>query len=123
VSISPNSLVPFIHVADVSRSVAFYKDLGFAVGNTFEPECKLTWAWLHAQSANLMLARADAPVDPAAQTVLFYVYVADVSGAHADLSNKGIPVGPIRTPFYAPRGEFRVEDPDGYVLTITPVGD
>ena len=120
---SPSSLVPFVHVADMGRSVAFYKDLGFSVGNTFEPEGKLTWAWLHNQSANLMLARADAPVDPAAQAVLFYIYVPDVAGAHAELSVKGIRVGPIQTPFYAPRGGFRVEDPDGYVLMITHVGD
>jgi hypothetical protein len=112
-----------VHVADVERSVAFYEDLGFAMGNTFEPDGKLAWAWLHNESANLMLARADAPVDPAAQAVLFYIYVPDVPGAHAGLSAKGIRVGPIRTPFYAPRGEFRMEDPDGYVLMITHVGD
>ena len=122
-SVSATSLVPFVHVADVERSIAFYKYLGFKVGNTFEPEGKLAWAWLHNESANLMLARADAPVDPAIQGVLFYVYVADVAAAHAELSSKGILVGPIRSPFYAPRGEFRVADPDGYVVMVTHVGD
>jgi catechol 2,3-dioxygenase-like lactoylglutathione lyase family enzyme len=120
---SPNSVVPLVHVADMGRSVAFYRELGFAVGKTFEPEGKLTWAWLHNESANLMLARTDTPVDSTVQAVLFYIYVPDVPGAHAELSAKGIRVGPIRTPFYAPRGEFRVEDPDSYVLMITHVGD
>jgi catechol 2,3-dioxygenase-like lactoylglutathione lyase family enzyme len=30
-------LVPLISVADVERSIAFYRHLGFEVGNTFTP--------------------------------------------------------------------------------------
>ena len=30
----------------------------------------------------------------------------------------GVAGGEIKSPFYAPRGEFRVEDPDGYVLMV-----
>jgi catechol 2,3-dioxygenase-like lactoylglutathione lyase family enzyme len=122
-SLEPKSLVPFVHVADMERSLAFYQTLGLKIGNRFQPEGKTVWAWLYNQGAQLMLAQADAPIDPEAQAVLFYVYVPDVAAAHATLAAKGIPVGEIRYPFYAPRGEFRVKDPDGYALMITHVGD
>jgi len=27
--------------------------------------------------------------------------------------------GPIQYPFYSPRGEFRIQDSDGYVIMVT----
>jgi len=40
--------------------------------------------------------------------------------AHSRLTAQGqIDAGPIARPFYAPEGEFRVTDPDGYVLMVT----
>jgi len=53
------------------------------------------------------------------QAVLFYLYCDDVAATRAELQIAGVAVGEIRYEFYAPRGEFRVEDPDGYVLMIT----
>jgi hypothetical protein len=66
-----------------------------------------------------MVARATEPVAAAAQAVLFYVYCDDVEGARGACLAAGIEPGPIARPFYAPRGEFRVTDPDGYALMIT----
>jgi hypothetical protein len=43
----------------------------------------------------------------------------DVAAKQAELERAGIAAGPIRFPFYAPRGEFRIEDPDGHVLMVT----
>jgi predicted enzyme related to lactoylglutathione lyase len=115
------ALVPFVHVADVQRSIDFYSKLGFAVANTFVPEGQTApaWAWLEAGAANLMIARADEPVDHTKQAVLFYAYCADVPAAHAELEKAGVSVGAIRTEFYAPNGEFRITDPDGYVVMMT----
>jgi uncharacterized glyoxalase superfamily protein PhnB len=53
------------------------------------------------------------------QAMLFYLYVDDVAAKHAELAAAGLEVGAIASPFYAPRGEFRMTDPDGYVLMIT----
>src|SRR4051794_34639428 len=39
-------LIPFVHVADVARSIAFYELLGFAVGDTHSPGERLDWASL-----------------------------------------------------------------------------
>ena len=102
-------------------SIDFYTQLGFTVGNTFVPEGESApaWAWLDAGQGRMMLARATAPVDRTLQAVLFYAYCPDVEAMRADLETKGIPVGAIRTDFYAPKGEFRIEDPDGYVIMMT----
>ena len=115
------SLVPFAHVRSVPASIDFYRILGFEVGNTHQPESEAepVWAWLHVDRAQLMVARASEPVIAAQQAVLFYVYVDDVAAKHAELAGAGVNVGEITYPFWAERGEFRVVDPDGYVLMIT----
>lgn len=114
-------LVPMAFVADVERSIEFYRHLGFEVGNTFSADNteKPTWAWLQSGDAQLMLAFASQPVFAEQQRVLFYVYTDDVTAARDSLIEAGFNPGTITSPFYAPRGEFRLEDPDGYVVMIT----
>ena len=108
------------HVRSVPRSVDFYRKLGFEVGNTFTPDgsSEPAWTWLRSNDAHLMVSKADGPFDAGQQAVLFYLYCDDVAAMRGELERAGVSVGPIRHPFYSPRGEFRVEDPDGYVLMI-----
>ena len=115
------SLVPMAHVAAVSASAEFYAKLGFEIRGSFTPpgEDEPSWASLVCDGAELMLARAGEPVVPAQQAVLFYLYCEDVAAMHARLSEAGLAPGPIANPFYNPHGEFRLVDPDGYVLMIT----
>ena len=117
----PAALVPMAHVRDVERSIAFYRLLGFEEGNLHTPEgqAEPVWVWLRSRGAQLMLAAATEPVEPDKQAVLFYVYCDDVAGFREQLIRAGVEAGGIRSPFYAPRGEFRVVDPDGYVLMVT----
>lgn len=114
-------LVPLVFVADVERSIAFYRHLGFEVGNRFaaEGETKPSWAWLQSENAQLMVTTVPKPVVPEQQGMIFYIYTDDVAAARASLVEAGFDPGEITTPFYAPRGEFRLVDPDGYVLMIT----
>jgi catechol 2,3-dioxygenase-like lactoylglutathione lyase family enzyme len=116
---NPAALVPMAHVQSVPRSLAFYQLLGFDVARTHVPEglSEPVWAWLRSGAAQLMLARASDPLG-VPQGVLFYVYLNDVAGFRQRLVEAGIAAGSIRYPFYCPRGEFRVTDPDGYVLMI-----
>jgi catechol 2,3-dioxygenase-like lactoylglutathione lyase family enzyme len=116
-----HALVPFAHVRSVPESRAFYEKLGMTVGNTFVPPDanEPAWAWLKSGIAQLMLAKASEPVIPSQQAVLFYLYVEDVAAKREELRAGGVGVGDIKYPFFAPRGEFRVTDPDGYVLMIT----
>ena len=43
----------------------------------------------------------------------------DVAAFRSKLLEAGVDGGPVRHPFYAPRGEFRVTDPDGYALMVS----
>jgi catechol 2,3-dioxygenase-like lactoylglutathione lyase family enzyme len=109
------------YVRSVTRSIEFYRRLGFEVGNTHTPEggTEPVWAWLRSGGAQLMLAQAGEPVEAEKQAVLFYVYCRDVASFREMLVTAGVQAGPICNPFFAPRGEFRVVDPDGYALMIT----
>jgi len=66
-----------------------------------------------------MIAKATEPIVPGQQGILFYLYVEGVAETREALLGAGLQPGPITTPFYAPRGEFRLTDPDGYTLMIT----
>src|SRR5437868_2826030 len=114
-------LVPMTFVTDLESSIAFYRHLGFEVGNTFTQEgaTKPTWVWLSSGEAQLMLAAASDPVVADQQRILFYIYTDDVASARASLIEAGLSPSSITTPFYAPRGEFRLVDPDGYVIMVT----
>lgn len=124
-------LVPMIAVTDLERSVAFYGLLGFAVGNRAPREGTMGWAWLYQPStadwrrgANLMLLRAEERIDPREQKTHFYLYASDMVALREDLIRAGKNPGPIMYPEYLPKGEFRLDDPDGYRLTIAQsVGD
>ncbi len=120
--VAPRAFVPFLHVFDVPASVAFYQTLGFTVGNTFAHPAGdggITWAWLENGRAQLMLAKASGRVDAEQQAVMFWVYYDDVAATRTALLAAGIPCGEIATPFWAPRGEFRITDPDGYGIMVS----
>jgi hypothetical protein len=119
-------IVAMIHVADVERSAAFYRLLGFAVGNSVpREEGAKHWAWLYAPGAadwrrgpNLMLTRTARPLNPEAQDVLFYLYASDLPALRDALIAQHVEAGAIEYPEYLPQGECCVKDPDGYTLMI-----
>jgi catechol 2,3-dioxygenase-like lactoylglutathione lyase family enzyme len=109
------------HVESVPTSITFYSRLGFEVQDTFTPseQKEPSWAYLTSDRAQLMVTSADEPLIPGQRAVLFYVYCDDVPALREHLIAEGIEAGPIQRPFYAPRGEFRIHDPDGYVIMVT----
>jgi Glyoxalase/Bleomycin resistance protein/Dioxygenase superfamily len=108
-------------VKSVPQSIAFYKKFGFVEGNTHTPEgaAEPSWAWLKSGGAHLMLSQASEPIDPQQQAILFYLYCDEVTAFRSKLLEAGVEAGSVQYPFYAPRGEFRVTDPDGWVLMVT----
>lgn len=116
-------LVPYAHVADVERSIKFYSNLGFRVKNTVVPDGQRApvWAWLQSEKADLMVGLASGPVDSGQQAILFYLYYDDIKQTHAAVTALGYAAGGIKYPFYMPGGEFRLEDPDGYVLMLAQI--
>lgn len=113
-----SDLIPFVHVTDLPRSVAFYELLGFEVGDTYEVEGELHWAALQQAHARIMLALASAPIDPRQQAVLFYLYTEDLDGLRDHPLANGLQVGPIRDGSPGPEREIRISDPDGYCLMV-----
>jgi hypothetical protein len=107
------------HSADVQRSVDFYKQLGMEIrGSLRNPSSQLQWVHLACEQAHLMITRASEPVIASQQAVLFYLYSPDLIALRDHLLASGVKVSPITYPEYMPKGEIRLEDPDGYVLLI-----
>ncbi len=65
-----------------------------------------------------MLARASGTIIADQQAVLFYLYSPDLIALREHLLAAGVKVSSITYPDYMPKGEIRVQDPDGYVLLI-----
>jgi hypothetical protein len=111
-------LVPFVHMRDVARSIAYYELLGFEVRDTYRVDGRLHWAALESGRAQLMLELASAPIDPHQQAILFYLYTEDLDGLRDHLVANGVAAGPIVDGSPGPERELRLSDPDGYCLMI-----
>jgi catechol 2,3-dioxygenase-like lactoylglutathione lyase family enzyme len=114
-----------LHVADTRRSIAFYRYLGFEIGNREPKDGPIHWCWLYQpaapdwkRGANLMLATSECPIDSKAQAFLFYLYATDLVALRQQLLAQGLNPGEISYPPYLPKGEFRLQDPDGFTLMI-----
>ena len=114
-------LVPFVHVADVDRSVAFYERLGFVMEHEFAPDGRRIWAFLERGDARLMVAEADAPVESHAQAALFYLYTRDLDALRTRLVDAGVAAGEITTGGPGPDRQMRVDDPDGWCLMVAEI--
>jgi catechol 2,3-dioxygenase-like lactoylglutathione lyase family enzyme len=112
-----NRLVPFVNVADVDRSVAFYHRLGFTPTSVYKYRDLLAWAALESAGAELMFQRSDA-IEAERQGILFYLYSDDLAALRDQLLAGGIEAGEIEDGSPGPRQEMRVVDPDGYVLMV-----
>jgi len=118
-----SGLIPMAHSANVQRSVDFYKLLGMDVRGSLKTSGgELQWVHIVCEQAELMFARATEPVIPSQQAVLFYLYSPNLVVLREHLNSASVRVSPITYPDYMPKGEVRVEDPDGYTLLIGQAG-
>ena len=111
-------LVPFVHVEDVERSIAFYYHLGFIVASVYKYRGTAVWAELRSEEAALMVSTDGDSIDPAGQGVLFYLYSDDLAALREQLVAEGIRVGEIVDGTPGPSQEMRLADPDGYILMV-----
>jgi catechol 2,3-dioxygenase-like lactoylglutathione lyase family enzyme len=115
-------------VADVERSLAFYRDrLGFAVEATYDDP---PYATLARAGARLSLAEQShpaedrpgvelaAPADRSRLAAIVVLEVADCLGAHRELSAAGVPF--LADPYSPPWGGHRcfAVDPDGNLIEL-----
>jgi len=111
-------LVPFVHVEDVERTIAFYYHLGFILASVYKYRGTPVWAELRSEGAVVMVSTDGDSIGPAGQGVLFYLYSDDLAALREQLLADGIHVGEIVDGTPGPRQEMRLTDPDGYMLIV-----
>jgi catechol 2,3-dioxygenase-like lactoylglutathione lyase family enzyme len=114
---------PMLHVADVMRSIRFYKLLGFDLIDTEGPASCPGWARMHCEGGAVMFLLAEEPVDASVQSVLLAMYTPDLPTLREHLLANGVSVPPITYPGYMPSGQITVTDPDGYIVGINHWSD
>ena len=110
--------MPVLEVADMARSLAFYKvKLGFDAATWGEPA---SFAIVQRGAVSLALNVVAVPA-VSRKTWAAYIYVRDADAVHAELSALGVSIPhPPETKPYNCR-EFLVDDPDGHMLAIANV--
>ena len=119
-------LTPNLVVADVSRSIAFYRDvLGFTVQTTVPDAAPFVFAIVQSGAVEIYLNASDAATAeypafkgrPIGGTLTLFIQVDDVRAAHEALKSRVGIVMPLETKWYGAT-EFAFLDPDGYVITF-----
>jgi catechol 2,3-dioxygenase-like lactoylglutathione lyase family enzyme len=119
-------LSPNLVVADVDRSLAFYRDvLGFSVVQTVPEQPPFVFAMLQAGGVEILLNAPEAAYAeyprfrdrPIGGTLTLFIEVDDVERLHRDLKDRVEIVMPFERKWYG-LTEFAIADPDGYVITF-----
>jgi len=119
-------LTPNLIVADVSRSIAFYRDvLGFTLGATVPDAAPFVFAIVQSGGVEIFLNAPEPAVTeypdfkgrPIGGTLTLFIQVDDVKAAHEALKNQVEIVMPLEKKWYGVT-EFAFTDPDGYVITF-----
>lgn len=113
------SMIPMAEVADVQRSIQFYKLLGLEVrGSVRNPDGTTQWATVFCDRAWLMLTRREHAGEAAHHGVSFYFYSPDLVALRQHLLARGVAVSEITRPSFMEKGEMQVTDPDGYTVFV-----
>ncbi|WP_396207408.1 VOC family protein [Gemmatimonas sp.] len=118
------SIVPVLRVADLPRSVAWYREnLGFTA-DTDDVDASRESCVIRRDATELMLRRAPSPVARARDSYLWDVYIrlaGEALTALLDHARRRTPL--VRGPELMPSGavEFELEDPDGYRVCVAEV--
>lgn len=122
-------LTPNLVVADVARSIAFYRDvLGMTLTRTVPDEGPFVFASLECGRVEIFLNSMAAAVAeyPAFSnqhiggTLTQFIQVTGVRAMHAALDGKVTVVMPLEKKWYGVT-EFAISDPDGFLITFAEV--
>ena len=126
------NVTPNLVVADIDRSIAFYRDvLGFSIQATVPDKTPFLFAWMQRDTTSVFLntlesVKADQPdlaARPIGGTNTMYMAVeaesaeTGVDALFDAISPQARVIMPLTTQFYGMR-EFGIEDPDGYVIFL-----
>jgi uncharacterized glyoxalase superfamily protein PhnB len=124
-------VIPNLIVADMDRSVAFYRDvLGFSVVTAVPDQAPFAFVWLQRGTVSVFLNSREAATQDEGEfwksrsiggTISMFVTMEaetlekGVDALFESVQPKARVVMPLKNQFYGMR-EFAIEDPDGYVL-------
>ena len=126
------NVTPNLIVADIDRSIAFYRDvLGFTIQATVPEKAPFLFAWMQRDTTSVFLntlgsVKEDLPSLAARSiggTNTMYIAVeaesaeSGVDALYNAISPLAPVIMPLTTQFYGMR-EFGIEDPDGYVIFL-----
>lgn len=106
-----------LQVADLRRSLGFYRDvLGFEVTYSFPPQGDPQFVSLAIEGGKLGLGATEEPVQSASTSL--WLYTDDVDASVAQLQQAGVRI--VAEPADQPWGErvASVADPDGHLVHI-----
>jgi lactoylglutathione lyase len=119
-------LTPNLLVADVDRSLAFYRDvLGFAVAQTVPDASPYVFAIVTSGGVAIYLNAPGPAVEeypafkgqPLGGTLTLFIEVEDIRGSYEQLKERVPVVMPLEKKWYGVT-EFAFLDPDGYIITF-----
>lgn len=119
-------LTPNLIVADVARSIAFYRDvLGFNVETTVPDEAPYVFAIVRSGGVEIFLNAPGPAIEeypafrdrPIGGTLTLFIEVKNIEAVHTALEVRVPVVSPLEKKWYGVT-EFAFTDPDGYVITL-----
>jgi uncharacterized glyoxalase superfamily protein PhnB len=125
-----SDVTPNLVVANVERSLAFYRDvLGFTLTATVPDAAPFAFAWVQRDGVSVFLNSVEAVRDgqpelasrPLGGTGTLFItleaetYAAGVDAMFASIGSRAKVVMNLKDQFYGMR-EFGIEDPDRYVI-------
>jgi catechol 2,3-dioxygenase-like lactoylglutathione lyase family enzyme len=123
-----SDVTPNLIVADVDRSLTFYRDvLGFSLVTTVPDASPFVFAWLQRDGVSVFLnhvesvrsEHAELGARPIGGTATLYIeadtVAAGIDTLHASIAARARVIMELKNQFYGMR-EFGIEDPDGYVI-------
>lgn len=122
-------LTPNLLVADVERSIAFYRDLlGFEVPRTVPDASPFVFAIMQKGGVEIFLNLAGPAIEeypafkdqPIGGTLTLFIEIVGVRALYDALQGKAPIVMKLEKKWYGPT-EFAVTDPDGYIITFAEV--
>ena len=114
--------VPVLRVADVARSLDWYRSTLAFVGDPFPATPPFEFAILRQGQVELMLRRGSPPVRTKPRPYDWDIYLRRegdrLREVFAAFSAQGIVTRRLERMFYGP-AEFEITDPDGYVICLS----
>src|ERR1700749_4616012 len=111
------TVVPMIHVPDVSATVRWYVSLGFKLIRQNEEDGETNWAKLSFGSSEIMLNAGGKPCTDHRREVDLYITTDNVDDLHWQLKDRVEVVEGLYDAFYGMR-EFIIRDINGFWLTF-----